>query len=124
MKLNIKISTAIDVLKKNQAIHIGELKEATDEWVRLVMLALEKFRDAVDRRGLQASHEELSRLFHMRPQDNRAEYSKMLGAMGQAQVDGQSHVEVDEDDYDRIFMDNWDWRIRSKTANSAYTKVH
>ncbi len=118
MKININVDDAIKALKANLEIHKVELKEAVAEWTRLVLVALEKYRDAVDREGLKASHTELLHLFHRQPVDTRAQYSKFISALERAK--GPS-VEVDEDDCDRIFSDNWDWRIQSKSANATYS---
>jgi hypothetical protein len=122
MKLNIKLDSAIAVLKKNRDEHVIELKESTDVWLTQVFVALEQLRDAVDRKGLKASNEALTNLFYRRPVDSRLMYSKYLGGLERAKADGQEIVELDEDDYDRIFNDNWEWRIQSKTSNAAYKK--
>lgn len=121
MKFNMQIETAIEALEKNLNEHVTELKEATAGWTTEMIEALNKFRDAVDRRGLEASHVEIYNLLHSRPVDTRAKYSKYLSAMKRAQADGQSHVAVDEDDHDRIYNDNWEWRVSSKAANVRYT---
>jgi hypothetical protein len=121
MKFQIAIDTAIEVLQKNLDEHVTELTEARTEWTKLSIVALEKYRDAIDRTGLDASIDELYKLSYSRPKDSRKEYSKFMGAMKRAKQDGQTHVTVDEDDYDRIFNDNWEWRVASKTSNSTYT---
>lgn len=121
MKFKINIDTAIEAMIKNLDEHKVELKDATTGWTVQAIAALERLRDAIDRKGLDASHNELWQLLANRPVDNRKHYSKFLGALERAKQDGQAHVEVDEDDYDRIFNDNWEWRIQSKISNARYT---
>jgi hypothetical protein len=120
MQFNIKIDQALAVLEKNLQEHIVELAEANQVWTAQTVRALEELRDATKRDGLKASYEKVQQLFYKKPQDNRAMYSKFIGALKQAQVAGELNIQMDEDDYDRTFNDNWDWRIQSKTANSSY----
>ena len=120
MKFQIKIDTAIEVIKKNLEEHITELTEAKVVWTEKIIKAIEEYRDAVTRKGLESSVDKLYNLSYNKPKDTRKEYSKFLGAMERAKEDGQTHVEVDEDDYDKIFNDNWEWRIASKASNAAY----
>lgn len=122
MKFQVGIDIAIETMTKNLNEHITELAEAATGWTEKMIAALQAFRDAVDRKGVEASANELFHVAHARPKDNRKEYSKFLGALRLAKESGQSHVEVDEDDYDRMFNDNWDWRLQSKAINAAYRK--
>jgi regulator of replication initiation timing len=121
MKLIINVEEAINALKANLEEHKIELKEAVAEWTRLVLLAMEKYRDAVDREGLKASEVELQQLFYKKPKDTREQYSKYISALERSKA---TTVEVDEDDCDRIFSDNWDWRVTSKAANAPYSRSH
>lgn len=124
MKFKIRIDDAIAALEKNLQEHIVELKEATAAWTGQVIQALETLRDAMDRDGLRTSNEELSALFYRRPTDNRAQYSKYLGGLRTAKNSGESIVEMDEDEYDCAFNDNWEWRAQSKILNTSYTRQH
>jgi hypothetical protein len=121
MKARIEIGRAIEVLQKNLDGHAIELVDATDVWVKDAVAACEKMRDAVDRQGIKAGSEELWKVFHARPEDNRLQYGKFLGMLKRAQESGESHIEVDEDDYDCIFQDNWTWRQASKLRNTSYS---
>ncbi len=40
--------------------------------------------------------------------------------MKKAKGCGQKILEMHEEDYDRIFNDNFDWRVRSKLSNAPY----
>ena len=122
MKFRVNIDSALAVLKKNLDEHIEELKEAQATWTAKAIEGLEKLRDAVDRKGLDASYVEVNSLFHQKPQDNRKNYSKFMGALEVAKTSGETHIELDEDDYDKMFNDNWDWRKMSKSLNATYTK--
>lgn len=122
MKLQLGIDIALGVLTTNLDDHLRELAEAKEGWIEKVKAELDKLRDAVNRKGLDASNHALSLLFHSCPRDNRKEYSKFIGALERAKASGQTHVEIDEDDYDQMFNDNWDWRRASKTTNSTYLK--
>lgn len=122
MKFSIDIGIALATLKKNLKEHIEELDGAKVGWVEKVKAELDALRDAVDRKGLDASSHALTMLFHTSPKDNRKDYSKYIGALEKAKESGQSQVELDEDDYDAMFNDNWDWRISSKTTNATYYK--
>lgn len=121
MKFNVSIQRALDTLQKNLDDHVAELKEATTGWAEKVRDELVSFGAAVDRVGVKASHDRLYTLFYQRPQDNRLQYAKLIGALKLAQETGQATVEMDEDDYDRSFNDNWDWRQQSKVANATYS---
>lgn len=121
MKFKISIDGAIEVTTKNLEEHKVEYAEAVTGWTTQAVKALEDMRDAIDRKGADAGHDALWQLFARRPVDNRKNYSKFLSALARAKQDGQTHVEVDEDDYDRIFNDNWDWRVQSKAGNARYT---
>lgn len=120
MQFTIKIDKALEVLEKNLQEHIVEFKEADEVWTSKTIKALEDLRDAVTRNGLKASYEAVQQLFYHKPQDNRALYSKFIGALKLAKEAGSSCIEMDEDDYDRTFNDNWDWRVQSKLSNAAY----
>lgn len=122
MKFTLKIDTAIEVLQKNLNEHIAELQEASAGWTEQMIAALQEFRDALTRQGLRTSGERLHQLLYQRPKDSRPEYSNFLGALKRAEQDGQTTVEFDEIDYDKIFNDNWDWRVSSKASNSGYTR--
>lgn len=102
MKFKIKIESAIETIRKNLDAHIVELKDAQDVWIKDVHAELQKLRDAVDREGINASHDRLNSLFYNRPKDNRMEYSRFLGALKRAQESGESIVEMD-----------WEWRRSS-----------
>jgi hypothetical protein len=122
MQIRIKIDDALAVLRKNLSEHIAEVAEARAGWIEQMIAALKQFRDAIDRRGLDASHNELYHLMHSRPVDYRSRYSRFIGALELSLKAGDSHMTIDEDDYDRMFNDNWDWRVQSRSTNAGYTK--
>ena len=122
MKFDIKLDSAIAAMEKNLSDHVKELTEANEGWTHQVIDALEKFRDAVNRQGLKASHDALYKLMYSRPVDNRSLYSKYLSALKRAKADGQELISVDEEDHDHIYNDNWEWRVASKSSNTAYTR--
>lgn len=120
MKFQVNIEKAQAVLKINLEEHVVELKEATTAWIEQVKKELEALRDAVDRKGLEASHASLNKLFYGVPKDSRKDYARYIGALTTAAESGQTHVELDDEDYDRMFNDNWEWRAASKASNSLY----
>ncbi len=120
MKFKITVKKALEVAEKNLQEHITELNEATKGWTEKVKTALDNLRDAVDREGVKASDETLRQLFYSKPVDNRAHYSRFIGALKLA-ADNQEVIELDEDEYDHLFNDNWVWRVSSKSSNAAYT---
>ena len=120
MQLTVKIDSAIAALEKNLEEHKVELREAMQGWTAKTIAEIEMLRDAVQRDQLKASVETLRRLFYEKPQDNRVQYSKYLSALKAAQGAGNTTVTMDEEEHDRIFNDNWDWRIQSKALNSSY----
>lgn len=121
MKFVIKVDKALEAAERNLQEHIVELNEARTAWVEQVKAALDELKNAVDREGLKVSNDTLQRLFHAKPQDNRANYSRYIGALKLAQENGAT-IEMDEVEYDHLFNDNWNWRVSSKTANASYTK--
>lgn len=121
MKFTVKIDECLDVLKKNLSEHLTELEDAKKVWTEDAKQALDKLRDAVDRKGLDASQMDLYQLFSQKPQDNRKNYSRYIGSLEAAKRSGEMTVILDEDDYDRMFNDNWEWRIASKGLNTAYS---
>jgi len=121
MQLTVPINKALETLHRNLDEHITELKKANEVWTEEVIEALGKMRDAMRRDALHASNAELSQLFYQKPIDNRANYSKFIGALELARDGGQTTMQIDEEDYDRMFADNWDWRRHSKTINATYT---
>jgi len=120
MKFKIAVKKALETAEKNLQEHIVELNEATVGWTEKVKTALDNLRDAVNRDGLKASGETLNQLLYSKPIDNRANYSRYIGAMKLAVENGQENIELDEIEYDHLFNDNWDWRVSSKTSNAAY----
>ena len=122
MKFQVKIDIALAALNKNLTDHITELKEANEVWTERVIEELKKLQNAVTRDGLRASNKALSDLFYQKPKDNRAEYSTYIGALNKAQESDQHVIELDEHDYDRIFNDNFEWRVLSASTNSMYKK--
>ena len=122
MKFTVPIDDCLQALHKNLDIHKSELKEATEVWTEQAIKALEELCDAVDRKGLAASYDKVGNLFSHRPIDNRANYSRYIGALELTQKGGEKTVTLDEDDYDSMFNDNWDWRSYGKTANAMYSR--
>lgn len=121
MKLTIHIDKALAALEKNLSEHIEEYHEARTGWIEKVKSALDDFRDAVDRKGVQASHDKLYQLMHARPRDLRSNYSKFIGALKIAMDSGETTIAIDEDDYDQIFNDSWDWARQGRMSNSTYS---
>lgn len=121
MKTKIHIEQALVVLRKNLDDHVVELKDATDVWIKDAVAALEKMRDAVDREGIKASSQTLWGVMSARPEDNRMQYAKFIGMLDRARESDQVYIDVDEDDYDCIFQDNWSWRRSSKERNTSYS---
>lgn len=121
MKFEVKIDEAIAMLEKNAREHDKELAEAIPEWTAQLKAAIDKFRDAVDRKALNASISELWNLHNSRPVDNRNQYATYLGGLRHSKEAGALVVQLDEDTYDQIFNDNWNWRQVSLTSNSTYS---
>jgi len=121
MKFRIAIDTALDTVQKNLDAHLQEFKDASDVWIADVTVALERLRDAVSKQGVRASQVELQKLFYSVPQDNRSQYATYIGALKLAKANGATDIELDEDDYDRVFNDNWQWRAASKALNETYS---
>lgn len=122
MKVRINLDTALNALNKNLEEHKVELKEAMVEWSRRVIAGIESLRDAVTRDALKASGADLQNLFYTKPQDNRTQYSRYIGALKLAADNGAHDLEIDQIEYDEIFNDNWDWRVASKARNSSYMR--
>jgi len=123
MKLTVPLADCVTALKKNLDSHISELDTANRVWVEKTKEALTFLVEAVDRRGVQASYDNLANLFLQKPIDNRALYSKYLGLMELAMKAGGTTTEMDENTYDQIFNDNWQWRIASKMSNASYLSM-
>jgi hypothetical protein len=121
MKFNIKIDTALTTVQKNFAEHQVEFQDASEVWVKDVAAALEELRNAVSVHGVHASYHKVQSLFYAVPRDNRVQYATYIGALQLAQQSGADMIELDEDDYRRVFNDDWDWRQASKTTNAAYS---
>lgn len=121
MKTKVNIDAAIEVLQQNLDEHVTELSDATDVWITDAVAALEKMRDAIDREGVKAASNGLWSVLHAKPEDNRLQYAKFLGMLKRAKESQQEFIEVDEDDYDCIFQDNWSWRQSSKARNTSYS---
>lgn len=121
MKLTIKIKDALDALQKNLAEHITEYDEARTTWVTQMHDALNEFRGTINRKGVQANHERIYKLIMQRPVDLRAVYSKHIGALELAEKAGEDTFQIDEDDYDQMFNDNWSWARQGRLTNSTYS---
>lgn len=122
MDFKIKIDDAIKVLEEHFEAHKKELDEALPVWSEKVKEATEKFSTAVGRKAQEDAMNQLYSIWHTKPIDNRNQYAKFLGGLRHTRDAGQLTVDIDEDVYDRIFLDNWDWRVRSLTANSTYSR--
>jgi hypothetical protein len=122
MKVRVRIDESIAALKKNLSDHVVELTEAIEVWTEDLHKAMTEFGAAVNRDGLKASHEKLYRLMYQRPADNRLEYAKYIGMLERTKSSGEAFVAIDEDEYDRVFNDNWEWRSASRTTNAIYKK--
>lgn len=124
MQLTVKIDAALEALRTNLEAHKAELSEAMINWTKQTMDALEEMRDAVSRKGLEASWEKLNHLMYKKPIDNRLHYSKFISALELSKAAGQEEMTINEDDYDRMFSDNWEWRNISRTSNRGYIVQH
>ena len=121
MKARIEIGAAVAVLTQNADEHIVEYQDAVEVWVADAKSALDTFAKALDRDSRTASIDALWRIMTAKPIDNRPQYSKFINMLERARMGGETHVECDEDDYDRIFQDQWDWRLSSKARNTTYS---
>src|SRR5215469_7340555 len=121
MKFDVKISQCLSVLEKNLEEHLMEYKDASEVWTDDVIQELKNLRDAVDKKGLDASSSALYALFSSKPKDNRKEYSRLITSMKAALASGQKKITMDEDECDRVLNDNFDWRLSSKESNIAYS---
>jgi hypothetical protein len=121
MKVKIKLHDTLAVLEQNLAMHILEFSEASKGWTSQVIAELGRMQDAMTRETVKTSFTALQHLFYAKPIDNRANYSRYIGLIKLAAENGARDLEVDEEEYDKIFNDNWEWRLLSKTANASYT---
>jgi len=121
MKATIKVENAITVLEKNLEAHIAEYADAIDVWTEDAKKAIDQLKEVFDRQGRKASIEAIYQLWHRQPVDNRPHYSRAIGMLKQAHEAGQTTFECDEDEYDQIFQDNWDWRRASRATNFSYS---
>lgn len=121
MKFKANIDTAISTMEKNLADHVVELKEATTGWIEQVVKEMENVRDAINRDELKVATDKLTTLIYQKPQDTRQEYAKFIGALKITRDAGETHITMDEREYDFMFNDNWEWRSASKFANASYT---
>lgn len=122
MKIKYPITEVLSALRNNLQSHDAELKEAMSRWTEQVIIALHELSDAVNRFGVEASNNKLVQLFYNKPKDVRVQYSKYIGMLQRAAQHGEKLVELDDEEYDRFFNDNWEWATAAKVANTAYTR--
>lgn len=120
MKINYPIREVLDILRKNRDAHIAELSEVLPEWSQRVHRALDKLAEAVDRHGLEANNLELATLFYQKPKDVRYQYAKYIGMLERAEKNGEQTIAIDDDEYDQLFNDNWEWSKQAKSSNASY----
>ena len=122
MKMTLDAGNVVIVLKKNLDKHQVELVEAMEVWAEKVHSALTELASAVDRDGIKAKSDGLMSLLHHRPKDVRSEYAKYIGLLERGIEAGNSTVDVDDEEYDQLFNDNWTWSRQASASNATYKK--
>lgn len=123
LRFSVLCDDALAALRKNEKEHVEELAEARKVWIKNMATEQAKLQAAISANPLdddKAVLKPIRELAGNPPVDNRDQYKKYIGSFEAAKRAGQDKVSMDADEYDRLFNDNWAWRVLSKASNMAY----
>lgn len=118
MKSRYAASLVLSTLKEHREAHVIELTKATAIWKDKMRVACANLQADIDELGTKSPHlRTMQSLLHKKPVDNVKSYDDRIGMIDKADT---SEVELDEEDYDQVFNDNWHWRSAGKFTNQSY----
>lgn len=102
MKVTVKKDTLINVLKANKEEHLHKYKEAYEEYKQQMILLLEEQiektkNDILPQRYIGLPH----------PENHKQDYDRILSMLD---MDINDTFDLNEDQYSKYVLDNWDWK--------------
>jgi len=107
----------LEVLEKNLATHIADVQEAL-ALRQDVMLAY--FLDEADKLQADADYQPKESVNFPAPSDNSKDYNKAIKMVEMTQ---DLVITLNEKQFDRLVMDEWDWKDSLIATSSLYGKT-
>lgn len=115
--VKLKKSELLQVLKDNLEKHRADVIEAVKLRRERVMTV---FTDQINAMSIDADHE-LAEVFKFPlPEDNSRDYEKAIRMIEMTQYE---FIELEEDQFDKLVMDNWHWKRELALTSALYGKV-
>lgn len=105
----------IEKLEENRAAHRAIFEEALAGYREVALAKLAAYTEKV-----RAGEIEMIQLVLAKPEDHTRDYDRVI-AMAQASVDNQ--LELSEHEFQRYWLDDWNWRNSFLLSNSAYSQT-
>jgi len=102
-------------LKVNRDAHHGIFLEALEGYRQK---ALEVFNDEVDK--IKAGKKFRGYINLTQPADHTDDYNAVIGML---ELTSDPNVELDEQSYRHLVLDEWDWKRQFLSSNSGYSKT-
>ena len=113
-KVFVKKPELLEVLRTNRAKHEEEYKEAHKNYLEEVYTTLKRSLENLDGK----EDPELSKLTMLiRPKNYLQEYDR---AIKMIEMTTQDEITLTEDDFDKLVLDNWQWKDNFTAMNSFY----
>ena len=114
-KVTLARKDLLERVKKNRSGHEAMYKDAVEGYLKVVINAMEKtLSDA--RKGILPNPYDMNR--YPQPENHMKDYDRVISMLS---CHTKDEVELSNEDFGRYYEDDWDWKARWTTSNSAYT---
>lgn len=118
-KATYKRQDIVDALRKFRDEHVSGFDVAKDNFRKLRVEKLAEALDLAEAAKVEESKKKVAEVNQMiEPQDMRKEYDNLINLFLYTQ---DTTVELNSQQADHIFNDNWDWAVSAKFSNSFYS---
>lgn len=117
--VKIEAGTLLETLRKNRDTHRAEIEEQQDGYRKAYIAAMEKaLKSAKSGGGMDTMPTRKLTV----PQSYEHEYAVAIEMV--AQIEPKETVELSEEDFKRLWLDEWGWRPQHTMNGIAYVGDH
>lgn len=114
--IKVKKETVLEVLKKNLDSHKRDYEEALLGWIEKCKVDLQKILDEFNSDKARETRIEI----HLpKPISYAKEYQK---AIKMVEYEVRDEVEISSHDFEKFFLDEWDWKNSFLSSTSFYKR--
>jgi hypothetical protein len=117
MRVKVDRQTLLSKLTANRNTHKQEFEEAWIDYLSLAKKELRKAARNVDKTE-KSSPVKAPSLYPI-PASHEDDYDRIIGLL---QFTEDEEIELDDRDYERYVLDNWEWKEQFATTNAFYKR--